>query len=224
MALQPVHFLILCALSVVGLLVGEYRDEARIRWVFKPLASASFIGVGLTAGALGTTYGQIVLVGLVLCMAGDVLLIPRRDSTFLLGLGSFLLGHLAFAVAFTRYGLDMSTMLMGLGLAAVVGIPVMAFVIMPRVPKEMKIPVAAYTVVISGMVATAAGGWGQGLSVLVPLGAIAFFFSDLSVALDAFVKRSFVNRVWGLPLYFGSVCAVAISVSEIWNPLLQHAG
>jgi len=219
----PEWFVAACALFTAGLLWAEKRESVRLKWLFKPLASASFVGVAIAGGALSSRYGQVILVGVVLCMLGDLLLIPRKDSTFLLGLGSFLLGHVAFAWAFTMFGLDMTLAAAGLALAAVLAIPLMGFLIWPRVPAPMRVPVALYTLVISAMVATACGGWGQGLPGLVPVGALAFFLSDLSVALDRFVRASFTNRVWGLPLYFGAVCLIALSASMVWNSELGVA-
>jgi uncharacterized membrane protein YhhN len=51
---------------------------------------------------------------------------------------------------------------------------------------------------------TAAGGpWA------VAVGALAFTASDISVARDRFVQHGFVNRVWGLPLYYVAQLLIA---------------
>jgi hypothetical protein len=39
----------------------------------------------------------------------------------------------------------------------------------------------------------------------------ADYLSDLSVARDRFVKPAFVNRLWGLPLYYASTVLIAWS-------------
>jgi hypothetical protein len=46
----------------------------------------------------------------------------------------------------------------------------------------------------------------------VLLGAVMFYASDLSVARDRFVKRGFLNRVWGLPLYYAAQLVLASTV------------
>jgi hypothetical protein len=46
----------------------------------------------------------------------------------------------------------------------------------------------------------------------IALGASLFAISDLSVARDRFVARAFVNRLWGLPLYFAAQLILASTV------------
>jgi uncharacterized membrane protein YhhN len=75
----------------------------------------------------------------------------------------------------------------------------------------MRAPVVAYLVVISAMVALAAGSAALGRPRLL-VGAVAFFVSDLSVARDRFVVPGFANRLWGLPLYYGAQLVFAASV------------
>jgi uncharacterized membrane protein YhhN len=65
-------------------------------WIAKPLASLGFLAAACAAGALESSYGQTVLLGLVACALGDVLLVPRgAGAAFLAGMGSFALGHAA---------------------------------------------------------------------------------------------------------------------------------
>lgn len=66
----------------------------------------------------------------------------------------------------------------------------------------MRVPVVAYVLVITTMVALAAGAASEHRSWALLVGAVAFYLSDLSVARDRFVAPGFANRVWGLPLYF----------------------
>jgi hypothetical protein len=40
---------------------------------------------------------------------------------------------------------------------------------------------------------------------------LAFYLSDLAVARDRFVARAFVNRLWGLPLYYAAQILFAVS-------------
>ena len=73
----------------------------------------------------------------------------------------------------------------------------------------MKAPVLAYMVVISTMVALAVGTVVAHGNAWIVVGAVGFYLSDLSVARDRFVARGWVNRVWGLPLYFGAQLVLA---------------
>ena len=44
-------------------------------------------------------------------------------------------------------------------------------------------------------------------------GAVLFAVSDISVARDQFVRPAFINRLWGLPLYYAAQLLLAGSVS-----------
>ena len=78
----------------------------------------------------------------------------------------------------------------------------------------MAAPVVAYVVVISVMVTLAFGSFGDGATLLIPVGATLFFVSDLFVARDKFVAPGTVNRVWGLPLYYGAQILLALSTTS----------
>jgi uncharacterized membrane protein YhhN len=78
-------------------------------------------------------------------------------------------------------------------------------------------PVIAYIAVISVMVVGAWTTMGDaGLSVsgrlLVFIGALSFYFSDVFVARERFIKAEFANRLAGLPLYYCGQFLLAFSV------------
>lgn len=190
-----------CAVAVL-LLVGAERAGWRPGiWLTKPVASTAFVAAALAAGAPDTRYGQLVLLALGLSWLGDVLLIARVQAAFLAGLGVFLLGHVAYAAAFVARGVVPSWALATLAVLAPVAAGVGRW-LLPHVPREMKVPVIAYTAVITSMVALAVGNYGLEGRALVPLSALCFYLSDLSVARDQFVAPGFDNRAWGLPLYY----------------------
>jgi uncharacterized membrane protein YhhN len=199
----------LCAAAVAGLLVAERRGSRNGLWLTKPVASAAFVWVGLESGALDSTYGQFVLAGLMLCMLGDLLLIPLgRPAVFRAGLFAFLLGHVAFSAAFGTRPLS-SVGFIASGASLAVFIYLVIRWLGRYVPSDMVVPVRAYMVVIGAMSAlacamTAAGGPWQ-----VAAGALAFTASDVSVARDRFVRHEFMNRAWGLPLYYGAQLLIA---------------
>ncbi len=212
--MSPTIFLVLCALSVLGLLVAEKNENAPLKRIFKPAASLSFIFAGVAAGALETAFGQAVLAGLILCALGDVLLIPKSKKVFLAGMGAFAAGHAAYFAAFLIGGAVLSP-------AAIA-----AFLLMGALAAglliwlrdglgAMAIPVAVYSLVISVMVAAGVAHWSAAQSAdsaSLALAAIGFALSDVSVARDRFGKGGFINRLWGLPLYFAAQCLFAISV------------
>lgn len=188
-------------------------SRRRFEWALKPAAALVFVVAGVWAGAFETLYGQILFGGLVLAAIGDVLLIPKDRRAFLGGLISFLLGHVAYGVAFFVRGIDPTWSGGAALLLAVVAAPVLRW-LWPHVEKPMKGPVIAYVAVITTMVALAAGTYGAHGGALVVAGAIGFYLSDLSVAQGRFVKQSFANRAWGLPLYFFSQLVLAGTVAS----------
>ena len=204
-----------CALTTActaGLMAAEWRGSQAGKWATKPLAAPGFVIAALGAGALDSTYGQVVLAGLVLSLVGDLLLIPKSAKTFLGGLVAFLLGHVAFVVAFVVRDPDMTRLLVALPLVLLSSGLALRW-LAPHVEKSMRGPVAAYVLVISAMVACAVGASGRGGGVVGLVGALMFYASDLAVARDRFVAHAFVNRAWGLPLYFGGQLVIAASVA-----------
>jgi uncharacterized membrane protein YhhN len=135
-------------------------------------------------------------------------LIPRASRTFLVGLGCFLLGHVAFAIAFVVRGIAPLPALAALGVAGVGTLLVLRW-LYPRLTPDFRVPVIGYVVVITAMVALAVGTHARAPAPALVAGAVLFAASDVSVARDQFVERAFVNRAWGLPLYFLAVLLLA---------------
>ena len=201
---------IACMVAVALLLRAEARGSQRGVWIWKPLAAASFLLAGWMWGAPASEYGRRILVGLALCACGDVLLIPRSETTFRLGLVAFLCGHLAYAAAF----LTLPVAWVVLGPAALVIALALWRVwrwLAPHLPARERIPVSAYFAAIGAMGALSLGAVAVGAPVAAALGALGFMASDLSVARDRFVAKGFANAAWGLPLYFASQLLLAWS-------------
>ncbi len=212
--MSPVFFVIACAGAVAGLLWAERQDNARLRWAFKPAASLAFILAGLSAGALDSPMGLALLAGLVLSAFGDVLLIPRSNPLFAAGLAAFGSAHLAYAYGFAlggiRFGYE-AAIAGGLTLAA--GL----FFLRPMrgAMGALSAPVAIYILVISAMVTLSVAHFmaaGADAALRLAIGAAAFAASDIAVARDQFGKRDFLNKAWGLPLYYGAQCLIATAV------------
>lgn len=195
-----------CALALAGLLVGEATGRRPLVYIFKPLASVCFVGIALALGAAHRgTYQTLVLIGLVLAAGGDVALMLPTRSGFLVGLVLFLLGHLAYAGACATIA-PPSRWLHPLAIAPIVA-SAFAFAWLSPHLGRLRPAVVAYvvaiTVMVIGALAVERGGAHVGPATwLLPAGAIAFYASDVSVARDRFVRRSFLNRAWGLPAYY----------------------
>lgn len=200
---------LLCAAAVAALLWAESRGSQAGLWIAKPLASLSFVWVGIDAGALDSGYGQWLLAGLVLCLLGDLLLIPlERPAVFRAGVFAFLLGHVAYSTAFLGRPLDGYGLIAGALVLLVVLGGVLRW-LAAALPADMVWPVRVYLVVIGVMSALACGVAAAGGPWAVAVGGLAFTASDISVARDRFVRHEFANRAWGLPLYYGAQLLLA---------------
>ena len=203
---------LITAVATAVLVYGEKSGDQRIVWLSKPTACVGFLMTALMAGALDTTYGIAVLVGLILSTFGDLFLIPKSTKgPFLAGLVAFLLGHVGYTVAFVIRGVD-TTWTLGAFAAFVPIALVVAKWVLPHTAR-LKGPVIAYISVITVMVALALGTTGVSFDWRLLVGAIMFFVSDLFVARHRFVAPGFVNKLLGLPLYFGAQVLLALSVT-----------
>ena len=204
-------FSALTAAGLAATLFGELRNLP-LRLVAKPIASAGFLGLALSLGATESRYGWWILIGLVFGFIGDVALLGTSRPWFLTGLVAFLIGHLAYVVGFLVAGVAVGPMAAAAMAAAAAAVVIIRW-LRPHLPAEMKTPVVAYIVIISAMVATAVGAAAAGGTVLILIGAVAFFLSDLAVARNRFVAPGVVNRLWGLPLYYLAQLVLAWSVT-----------
>jgi len=204
----------LSAVSLGLLLVAEWRNSYVYRGTFKFFASTGFIGAAVVMGAFDSVYGSILLAGLVLSWMGDMFLVSHRERLFQMGLGSFLMAHIAFGVAFLVLGHDLRVSAIGLAVLAFFGAGILRW-LTPALPRGMRLPVAAYLTIITVMVALAMGAFWKGADYTIVIGAVLFYFSDFFVARDRFKSDSFINELFGLPLYYAAQFLFAFSVSTV---------
>lgn len=200
----------LTAVFVGLLLAAEWKGSIRGRWLTKPVASLGFVMAGAMQPTMETKDGKMIFAALVLSAIGDVLLIPKNKKWFQAGVFAFLLAHLAFAAAFLVRGPSWPGTLLAAAPLAVVAVPV-ARVILPKA-EDLKPAVAVYIVVVTAMAALAVGNAVREHAPLVALAGLMFWCSDLAVARDTFLKPGFVNRAWGLPLYYAAQLVFALYV------------
>lgn len=204
----------LCVIAVAALVFSDHREFRPGRYLFKPLAAIAFIWLALALDATHSDYGCWMLAGLACCLLGDLLLMPEDERCFLAGLVAFLCGHLLYAIAF----LQLPPNLLGL---ALVTLPALGLVLltrrwlMPHVGSKMKLPVALYILVITGMLLCSALSLGQPAALPIIAGAWGFAISDLAVAQRQFVSNRGHPRLWGTPLYFLSQMLLASSIALV---------
>ncbi len=197
---------------LLGLLWAEYTENLLLRYVCKPLASAAFVTLGMLAYDSAHTYSQWIVLGLLLGAGGDVALMFRSSQSFLLGLVSFLLGHIAYVVAFACL-VRVHNWFEPLALAPLAAAALVLAYLWPHLGK-MRVPVIAYVLAIVLMVVGALAVYRASPGVLpesparlVAIGALLFFASDVSVAKGRFVRARVVDKLWGLPAYYiGQLC------------------
>jgi uncharacterized membrane protein YhhN len=202
------------ALSCIAVSALVWSDRQQLRggrYLFKPLAAAAFIWLALVLNATGSGYGNWLLGGLILCALGDLFLMADNERLFLAGLGAFLCGHLLYAVAF----LVLSANVAGLAINAVPAVLLLVLSLRwlyPHLQKDMQVPVALYTLVITAMLLCAGLSAGHPAALLILSGTWGFAISDLAVARQQFVQTSPLNGLWGTPLYFLSQMLLAASL------------
>ncbi len=199
------------ALATVVYMLADKSNYRPMKAVAKMTAATSFCALAVVNGALSTTYGTVLLAGLVLSWLGDAALLWRNERVFLLGLVAFLLAHLAYGAAFIVRGIDTNWSAVAAVLLAIV-VATAGRWFMNKAPAKLKIPVIAYVSVIGAMVSLAAGVLPSAGGKLVFGAAVAFMVSDVFVGLDRFVRTGWQTRWWGTPLYFGGQAAFAWTV------------
>ncbi len=205
---------LLCAAIIVACVLGMYVvGFLRIPDVMIKLrlvASTGFVLLAVVGGAHRANFGRFVLVGLVGCWVGDYFM---DRGGFAPGALAFLVGHLFFTAAFCVRGVSLKWA--ASALIAMIPVSTGLFLFFnPHVPPEHRLIVPAYIGVISLMVAMAWGSCGARRSVLIPLGALVFYLSDILVAAEAFLHVGRIAAAVCAPLYYGSVAFLAFTVYE----------
>lgn len=204
---------LMTVVGLAGLLFGEWKQMPGVRAASKPFASLGFIVAAIGFGALESDYGKLVLLGLILGAIGDVCLLGEAKAYFIAGLVSFLLGHVAYVVAFSTLPISMPQALMA-GVAMAIVMVFIARWVFPHAP-DMRVPIGVYMLVIAAMCVIAIGAGAAGAPWMIPVGAVMFTASDIAVVRDRFVAPGFINRLWGLPLYYAAQLIIAWSILAV---------
>lgn len=203
--------ILLIATMAVALLDWGSRwwHRERLETWTKPAATLLVIGLALASGA---PEGRIAVavVALTLCLGGDIALMPVIDK-FVVGLASFLLGHLVFIVLFVQYGLD-SPRLGGLAIlvTCVMIMSIGNLIVRGAATQDpaLKTPVTAYLLVISTMTAF---GWATGEPWVIA-GTTLFVLSDAILGWRQFVRERAWMSVAVMVTYHGAIASLALSL------------
>lgn len=181
---------------------------AVLAFVFKPLTTLLIIGFAWPRGANAMKQRNLIRLGLILSLAGDVFLLWPKEG-FLPGLVAFLLAHLAYIAAFC----------VPVRLAAKPGVfaayalvaAAILYALWPGVPGGLRAPVVAYVVCLATMAAQAFVWWRSSLASqaadaplarAAALGGALFMLSDSLLATNKFGVPLPLSSLWILLSYW----------------------
>ena len=210
-----ISIIILAAILLPGLLYFENKENRKGLLPTKTALSLLFILTALVQPHPIFKYYIFILIGLVFCLCGDIFLALPQKNSFLFGLISFLLGHVFYILGFFYIAQRSPWTWVG----SVIFLVISGWVYIRLRPNlgPMKVPVLVYVMAITVLIS---GGWsvlgdfyltGSG-RIMVFVGAVCFYVSDVFVARDRFLKKEFINRLIGLPLYYAGQFLLAFSV------------
>jgi uncharacterized membrane protein YhhN len=188
---------------------ARLRGSTRVEVLAKPLTTMLAIGLAL---ANESPTGQVAtaVIALGLCLHGDIALMPAVDK-FVLGLASFLLGHLVFIVLFAQYGMShLGLGAVALGLVVVLVATAGRHIVSHAAAADpgLRIPVAAYLSVISAM---AVCGWATGQGWVIA-GTTLFVVSDSLLGWNRFVRSHAWMDAAVMVTYHGAIVSLALSL------------
>ena len=209
---RPVHLLPIIALWVTSTL-AILGAEKRVRWlemVFKPVTTLLFFAV---IGRPESSFARWVTAGIALSVVGDVALLWNSDRAFIAGLVAFLLAHVAYVIAF------LGVARWSPHVAAVAAVMVVSSTLIMRAiwkgAAAMHAATIAYATVITTMVVSAAATVG-GPYLMAPyaaVGAVLFYISDASLALNRFRRPIPHIAFWAMGVYWLGQLGIAIAAS-----------
>jgi uncharacterized membrane protein YhhN len=200
--------------------VGVARDDRRLVLAAKPTTLVLLLGAALALDPDDPTVRAWFVAGLVLSLAGDVFLMlpeevpegrtPPKVPPFLLGLGAFLLGHVAYVVGMALDHTSWPLTAVGLVVVAVAGGGVAPRIVagVKRTSPDLVGPVLAYMAVISTMVVAS---FGRGVVVGI-VGALLFYASDAILAWNRFVAPSRLLQVAVMVTYHLAQLGLVLSL------------
>ena len=211
---------VLCLL-VCFLIRAEFRDLRHQIYILKPIATLLVISMAVASfwqPVYNIFYTQVVLLGLFLSLGGDlVLMFPQNRKAFSMGLGLFLMAHLAYAVLFFRIGTLSVWTILSLLLLTILGSGF--FRLIQSKLGSMRLPVTGYIVIISVMVVSATSvSMNSSLNltprIIILTGAVLFYISDLILAANRFWEPWKYSRI-SLAFYYSGQMLIALAASYL---------
>lgn len=215
--MYPTDVWVFVFLTLTGVVaaVMSYRFERPIAYgVSKGMASAGFLGVASTSGAIESTWGSLIFVALVISFTGDIALATRGKTGFLVGLGLFAVAHIVFGVAFVVLGTGSAVLTVTASVAAAVAIGVWTR-FGSRIPSQTRSAVGIYLLIVMAMMASGVASAVSHGSLMLTAGVVLVGGSDAAVARQRFFKPGMANKSLGLSAYYLGQTLIALSVAVL---------
>jgi uncharacterized membrane protein YhhN len=203
------------------------KDYRKLEYLVKPATMIALIAWVVTSMMEASNLSSALVwfvVGLVLCLFGDIFLILPPERWFLPGLVAFLLGHIAYILGFhvssIIEGTAVPTIFLILFLIAV-GVVVFHRIrvgLIVRGKEKLIIPVGVYSIVISYMLFSATysflnPAWTTANAYFVTLGALLFYISDVLNAWERFISPFQNARLLVMLTYYLGQIGIAVGAT-----------
>lgn len=210
-------------LLMISNIIVDLKGMKSLKYLTKPSVMVAIIVTLFLAGPPhNELFRWVILTGLVFSLAGDVFLMFEKDL-FIWGLGSFLIAHIFYVVAFAmEVPWDPSQVLWLLPFALVALI--MMKILWPRLPGKLRVPVIIYVIALVFM------GWfaarrfdaelfGNLSATLCLVGASLFLISDGVLSIRRFIDKKPVYQVIVLGTYFPAQLCFALACCDLSKAL-----
>ncbi|MDF1661477.1 MAG: lysoplasmalogenase [Planctomycetota bacterium] len=210
-------------LLMISNIVADLKGLKSLKYLTKPSVMIAIIVTLFLAGPPhNEAFRWVILAGLVFSLAGDVFLMFEKDL-FIWGLGSFLIAHIFYVVAFAMdVPWDPSQVLWLLPFALIAVI--MMMVLWRRLPAKLRLPVIIYVLALVFMGWFAARRFDAGLfdtqsAALCLIGAVLFLISDGVLSVRRFIEKKPLYQVIVLGTYFPAQLCFAIACCDLSKAL-----
>jgi uncharacterized membrane protein YhhN len=202
----------LIIISAVSAIYADYIGSSLYTFL-KPITTGIIIGSALLfKNNSSKKYVNLIVVGLIFCLIGDVLLL--EEAQFVWGLGAFVIGHFLFSEAFRSFK-GITLYYKELGILSALGVVVFSLLFADL--GEFMVPALLYIGVIVYM------GW-MGIcfhkskvfikSKWIPMAVSLFMFSDILISLEKFKWPSLVLGAPILITYWISIYLIGDSITR----------
>ena len=221
------------ALSGLAAIASDRGRRRPAFYLLKPLTTLLLIAVALRGAADPGCNGEgLLILGLFLCLVGDIALLGSGSRAFIAGLCAFLLGHLAFVGGFYAGVLSYNWP------PLLILIPLWAIgagaLVLPHAGR-LRLPVIVYGVVLSLMLLAAAQRFAFAPlppQLMALAGAVLFALSDTLLGIRRFRRPSLDLQPAVLSTYWLAIGLIAASipaeaaqrppVNPESDPVVQH--